>query len=211
MRFTLIIAFVFAFLVSLAQDEMPDYRTKKETWSKVADKTVKAEMATFALAGIEDRIGKTPLKNIPARDYSNNSITFEEADTKIKITSGTFDPKKHRLDSVEKWLVKIDKKPYYGDYGSVPRYTIESIYIQIGKDTVGIPVPAITDLYSPSFAYTDNRGSARTFNAVYVSPDGRRIYLYMLNREKVGNYEVTWVIQDKKYLRRVVDTGVLKN
>jgi hypothetical protein len=211
MRLTLTIAFLYACFQTLAQDEMPDYRNKKEAWARISDKTVKAELATFALAGVEDRIGKTPLKNIPAREYSNNFILFEEGDIKVKVVSGNFDPSKHRLDSVEKWLVKIDKKPYYGDYGSIPRYTIQSVTFIIGRDTVAIPPTAVFDLYSPSFAYTDSKGLARTFNAVYMSADGRRIYLYMLNREKVGSYEVTWVIQDKKFLRRVVDSGVLTN
>ena len=33
----------------------------------------------------------------------------------------------------------------------------------------------------------------------------RKYYIYMLNGEGAGRYEVTWVIQDKHYLRRVVD------
>jgi hypothetical protein len=45
---------------------------------------------------------------------------------------------------------------------------------------------------------------------VYRSADGKRIYIYMLKRETGGSYEVTWVIQDKKYLRRIIDFGFLK-
>jgi hypothetical protein len=29
----------------------------------------------------------------------------------------------------------------------------------------------------------------------------------MLNKDEYGSYEVTWVIQDNKYLRRVIDFG----
>lgn len=211
MRSTLTLCFLFAFFVAISQDDLPDYRNKKEQWARVSDKIIKAEMASFALAGIEDRIGKTPLKTIPATSYGSNYISFDEGNVKAKVVSGMFNPAKHRLDSVEKYLVKIDKKPYYGNYGSVPKYTIESVVFLIDKDSVIVPTTAIFDLYSPSFAYTDSRGSARTFNAVYVSADGRRIYLYMLNKEKAGSYEVTWIIQDKKFLRRVVDSGILKN
>jgi hypothetical protein len=32
----------------------------------------------------------------------------------------------------------------------------------------------------------------------------------MLNDEVKGKYEVTWIIQDKKYLQRVVDTGLMQ-
>jgi hypothetical protein len=50
----------------------------------------------------------------------------------------------------------------------------------------------------------------KSYNKVFVSPDKKKVYIYMLNRDNLGSYEVTWVIQDKKYLRRVVDFGFLK-
>jgi hypothetical protein len=36
------------------------------------------------------------------------------------------------------------------------------------------------------------------------------MYVYMLNRDDTGSYEITWVIQDRKYLRRVLDYGFSK-
>ncbi len=61
-----------------------------------------------------------------------------------------------------------------------------------------------------AFTYNDDQGTVRTYNGVYLGGDKRTIYIYMLNRESIGSYEVTWIIQDKKYLRRVVDSGILK-
>jgi hypothetical protein len=78
----------------------------------------------------------------------------------------------------------------------------------MGKDTVAIPAIAYFDLYEPSFVYSDKTAS-RTRNAVYISSDGRTYYIYMFNPNGKGT-EYTWVIQDKKYLRRVVDFEVLK-
>jgi hypothetical protein len=72
-------------------------------------------------------------------------------------------------------------------------------------DTVVVPPAAYTDLYEPHFYYTNEKGNKKTYCAVYVSADKRNYYIYMLNGEGAGRYEVTWVIQDKHYLRRVVD------
>jgi hypothetical protein len=193
-----------------AQDDLPDFRNKKDNFSKIREKDIRSDLASFAIAGIEERIGKTPLKDIPARTYSGSNLLFEEGNIKVNITAGIFDPSKHRLDSVEKYLVKIDKKPYFGNYGSVPRYTISSVTLYIDKDTVSVPRPALFDLYSPAFAYRDGGGVPKTFNAVYLSADKRTIYVYMLNKEDHGSYEVTWVFRDKQYLRRVVDSNILK-
>jgi hypothetical protein len=195
---------------AFAQDDLPDFRNKKDNFTKVREKDIRNELASFAIAGIEERIGKKPLKDIPARNYSGSNLLFEEGNIKVNITAGIFDPSKHRLDSVEKYLVKIDKKPYFGNYGSVPRYTISSVTLYLDKDTIPVPQAALFDLYSPTFAYRDGGGIPKTFNAVYLSPDKRTIYVYMLNKEDRGSYEVTWVFRDKQYLRRVVDSNILK-
>ena len=194
----------------LCQDDLPDFRNKKDNFSKVREKDIRNDLASFAIAGIEERIGKKPLKDIPARNYSGSNLLFQEGNIKVNITAGIFDPSKHRLDSVEKYLVKIDKKPYFGNYGSVPRYTISSVTLYIDKDTIPVPQTALFDLYSPTFAYRDGGGIPKTFNAVYLSEDKRTIYVYMLNKEDRGSYEVTWIFRDKKYLRRVVDSNILK-
>jgi hypothetical protein len=85
-----------------------------------------------------------------------------------------------------------------------------SLTILVGKDTVAIPATEFFDLYNPSFIYRDASGTERTLNSVYFSADKRTMYIYMLNKEDKGSYEVTWVIRDKKYLRRVLDFNLLK-
>lgn len=197
----------------LAQDDMPlpDNRNKRDNYAKMQEKDIKNDLASFAFAALDDRLGKKPLKGIPAVDYGGNFISFEGENIKVTIRSGPFDPQKHKLGYYgDKHLIKIDGKPYWGSYGTIPQYSISSVTVLIGKDTVAIPAEAYMDLHSPVFTYTDDKGAARTNNGVYFSPDGKNIYIYMLNLEMIGKYEVTWIIQDKKYLRRVVDSGILR-
>ncbi len=203
--------FVLVCFAAMAQDDKPDGRSKKDNFTKMREKDIRSDIAAFAMAGIDESVGKLPLKNIPMTDYGNNFMKFEGNNISVTVKAGTFNPAKHKLTYYEEtYLTKIDGKAYYGNYGKVPKTTIESVAVLVGKDSVAIPAIAYFDLYNPSFIYKDASGTERTLNSVYFSPDKRTMYIYMLNKEDKGSYEVTWVIQDKKYLRRVVDFNLLK-
>ena len=211
MRNFLSLLLVLCCFVSLAQDDNPDGRSKKDNFTKMREKDLRNDISSFAMAGIDESVGKLPLKSIPMVDYSNNFMKFEGNNVSVTVKATQFVPAKHKLAYYEEtFLVKIDGKPYFGNYGKVPKTVIESVTVLVGKDSVTIPPIAFFDLYNPSFIYKDVSGTERTLNSVYFSPDKRTMYIYMLNKEEKGSYEVTWVIQDKKYLRRVVDFDLLK-
>jgi hypothetical protein len=197
--------------VSIAQSgDYPDYRSKKELFSRIIEKDIRSDIASFSMAGIDESVGKLPLKSLPITGFGTDYITFAGNNVQVKVSSAPFDKTKHKLGFYEeKYLVKIDNKPYFGDYGKVPRTTIENVMVVIDRDTVAIPPAAYNDLHNPIFSFYD-KGVQKTQNKVYLSNDGHKIYVYMLKREEGGSYEVTWVIQDKKYVRRVVDFGFLK-
>jgi hypothetical protein len=191
-------------------DDYPDYRSKKDVFSRIAEKDIRSDISSYSMGGIDESMGKLSLKTLPITALSSNFISFGNDNIQVTIKGGTFDPSKHKLGYYdEKYLVKIDNKPYFGNYGKVPNTTIENINLLIDRDTVAIPQTAFNDLYNPIFSVTDN-GVSKSNDKVYLSADGRKVYIYMLKQESGGSYEVTWVIQDKKYLRRVVDFGFLK-
>jgi hypothetical protein len=195
--------------------DFPDFRSKKDNFSKIQDKPMRAEVASFALAAVDESIGKAALKSIPISTYGSNFMKFEGDDKdgehiQVTITTGTFNPSKHKLMMVDKHVLRIDNHPYYGGkIGETPRTTIESIIVLVDKDTVPIPRSAYSDLYDPKFSFTEE-GAARTRNAIYLSADKftHTFYIYTLNIENGGS-EFTWVIRDKQYLRRIVDFGFL--
>ena len=216
MRIIFLSLFSCLIISSVAQDaEFPDLRSKKEVFAKVQQKDIRSDISSFAMAGLDEGVGKQPLRSISLATVGKDHISFEGNGISVTIKAGTFDASKHKLsyytnpENNNKYLVRINNKPYYGDYGKMPRTTIESITVVLGADTVAIPREAYADLYNPIFSYHEG-GVEKYINNVYLSADGRKIYIYMLKREEGGSYEVTWVIQDKKYLRRVVDFGFLK-
>jgi hypothetical protein len=211
MRTVFLLLFViFGYGVFAQSDEYPDYRSKKEIFTRITEKDIRSDIASYSMGGIDESIGKEPLKTLPITALSTNSISFADNNIQVTIKGGVFDPSKHKLGYYDnKYLVKIDNKPYFGNYGKVPNTTIESVTVVIDGDTVAIPPVAFSDLYNPIFSVTEG-GVQKSNNKVYLSADGNKVYVYMLKQEGGGSYEVTWIIQNKQYLKRVVDFGFLK-
>ncbi|MBS1597693.1 MAG: hypothetical protein JST75_05680 [Bacteroidetes bacterium] len=202
MRALLLFFFCTSIIFCRAQDaDHQDYRRKTENWSRIYDKDIRGDLASFTIGGIEESLNKTPLKKMPLTSYDKDYIQFSENNITITVRTGTFAQLKHKLTYEGKFLVKIDGKPYYGNYGKIPQTTITEVTVITGKDTIHVPQNALFDLYNPVLNSAD---------AVYVSADKRKLYVYMLNKDEAGSYEVTWVIQDNKYLRRVLDFGFSK-
>lgn len=200
---------------SIAQDipkpkknyEYQDTRKKNESFAKLpAD--LKSELSTFTFSGIDVGIKRDPLQKVSYTSFGPDFMTFEAADIKATITTAPFIPSKHRIDYDEGYPIRIDRKTYYGGFGSMPKKQISAVTIIMGKDTVAIPPAAYVDLYNLDFAYAD-KGTLRTTNGIYRSANPHRLYLYLFCKDKTGSYEVTWVIYDKKFVRRVLDYGFM--
>jgi len=213
-RFIRILTFcllTLSWLTSLSQDQgYTDYRRKTESFSRLYDKGIRSDMASFAIGGIEESLGKAPLPRLPITRYGSDYIGFDSGVTHITIHGAPFVVGKHKMQYENKHLVRIDNRPYYGDYGRVPQMMISAVTVLIGKDTVAIPASAFADLYHPGFTYNDPAAGLMSQDAVFLSQDKRTMYIYMLNRDDTGSYEVTWIIQDKKFLKRVLDWGFSK-
>ncbi|MBC8034972.1 MAG: hypothetical protein H7Y03_12545 [Chitinophagaceae bacterium] len=212
MRFILTAISVLSSWMSFAQsDDYPDYRSKKDFFIRVREKDVRSDLASFTTAGIDESMGKLPLKTISLKELGTNILLFEGDNIKVVVKTIPFKPAEHKLGYYEenKYVLKIDAKPFYGNYSKMPQNSIASVTVTIDNDTVAIPPAAYADIYDPVFSYKDASGTQRSLNRVYRSADKRNIYIYLLNRT-AGGTEVTWVIQDKKYLRRVLDFGFLK-
>ena len=193
-----------------AQDnyDYQDTRRKNESFAKLPKTEIRADLSTFTLSGIDEAVGKNELKKIPFTKFGNDFMDFAGDDVTAEITLAPFTVGKHRMDYDEKYLIRIDRKPYYGNFGKVPKTFINKIILTDGNDSIAIPPAAYFDIYNVNLTYTD-KGTARSRNGIYKSKDGHRIYLYIFCKDATGSYEVTWIIQDKKYLRRVLDYGFM--
>lgn len=207
MRFVYTVILLSMSIAMFAQDdEIPTYRSKRENFLKMTEKDLRADLATFTLGGLDEAAGKDPIPYIPVVSFSSDSVLLQKDNMRVIIKAGTFDKTKHKILLYdEKYVTKIDNKPFYGIIGKMPVTTIQSVQLIIGRDTVVIPPAAYADLYNPAFCKAGSNAKTKCNTGAYISKDGHRIYIYMLNGDGKEGYEVTWVIQDKLYLRRVVD------
>ena len=187
--------------------DFPDYRTKKESFAKLYDKSLRADLGVFTIGGVEESIGKLPLKKLSPYSYTRNLMSFKGDNIEVAVTTGRFESAGRKLTKIDDHLVKIDGKPFYGDYGEMPATAIKSVIVVINKDTALIPPVAYADLFNLNFTYKDKAGTERTANGVFFSKDSKKIYIYLQSRDETGSYEVTWILEDKKYQRRVLDWG----
>ena len=187
-------------------DDIPNYRSKTQNFSKMMEKDLRADLATFTLAGLDESTGKEPLLYAPVVSYASDSVLLQKDNIRIVIKAGAFDKSKHKILLYdEKYVTKIDNKPYYGTIGKMPATTIKYIMITVGRDTINIPATAYNDLYDPKFCRPGAEAKTKCNLGVYFSKDNHHMYVYMLNGDGRDGYEVTWIIQDKQYIRRVVD------
>ena len=208
MRLFFLLALCCLLKATFAQDDIPDYRSRKDNFSKMMEKDLRADVSQFSFAGIGESLTKHKLDQIPVKSVTQDSILFANDTMSVHITTGNFDASKHKVSwADEKYAVKLDNHPFWGTENKVPKHTVASVVIIFRSDTLLLPPAAYGDLYEPHFFYTDASGATKTYCNVYVSADHRKQYIYMLNGEGTGRYEVTWIIQDKHYLRRVVDWG----
>jgi hypothetical protein len=209
-RIALACSSLFFSFLCVAQNnyDYQDTRRKNESFAKLQPRDVRADVATFALSGISESVGATALPKISYKTFGDDFMNFEGDGIKASVTISPFDKTKHKLDYDEKYLIRIDRKPYYGNYGSLPLTYISNVVVIVNGDTIAIPKVAYSDLYNLNLTYND-KGVKRTTNAVYKSKDGSHIYLYLFSKDNTGSYEVTWIFQDKKYIRRVLDYGFM--
>ena len=197
MRLIIFILFTTLSNICFGQEvTIPDYRGDKESFEKVKDKLLREELSTITIEGTDKNNSGIKLKQIPIIKSGNNYCIFQKDSIKIIITTGFFDKSKHKFQYINKEIVKIDNKPYWGSDGGLPKETIKSVQAIIGSHTITIPKSKLSDLYNPNLC-----------GSVNISSDRKRIYIDMMNSDGAGAYEVTWILKDKKYLRRVIGYG----
>src|SRR5580698_5127873 len=107
--------------------DFPDFRQKKDNFSKIREQDIRSDVASFALAALDESIGKGQLATVPVKDFGINFMSFQNDHIQVIIRTGIFTPSKHKLMKQEDHILRIDGKPYYGAIpGTPPHVSIES-------------------------------------------------------------------------------------
>src|ERR1700741_740124 len=109
MKYIYLVLFLLPSFSLHAQDllNVPDYRSDKESFKKVKNKTLRRELASFTVAGGDDDKQSIQLKEIPVKTYGDNFITFNQDSLTVTISTGIFIKAEHRLLYYDQSLIKI--------------------------------------------------------------------------------------------------------
>ena len=206
--FLVFATFLSGYCSAQAYLDYTDTRKKVESFEKLKEANLRGDLATFTIGGIGESVAKEGLIKLTTSSFGNDFMEFEGDGIKALIKTAPYDTAGHKLTFDDKYLIKIDKKTYYGNYGYIPKNHIIEVSLIVNGDTVLIPKEAYADLYDVNLTYINN-GTKRTTNAIYRSKTGYLKYLYLYSKGNKDSYEVTWIFQNNKYLRRVVNYGLM--
>ncbi|BAV07397.1 hypothetical protein SAMN05421788_109246 [Filimonas lacunae] len=188
---TALLALLFYTNISLSQEAaMSSLSTNSaESFTQIQDSLIKREIGLFNLKGSATTNNQQALQEtlltIVLKRCSDSFAYFEQGsiialDLLIHIHS--------KNTGTETYVGNID-------------------VIYHDKYMAKIPDSAIAGIRNPKFCsqYTKRNKPILATCKAFRSKDRRRVYIYMLNGEGKNRYEVTWVMQDGKYLTRVID------
>lgn len=188
---------------------VPDSKGLYESFFSLKDSVMRAEIGSFSFIGsIIGLSNKASLREFEVQSQTYYSITLILDDLKIHIVRGPFNQALHRLSYYGPYgyVYKIDGRFFWGFDGRVPVQKLYAVDAYFGQKRLELPRAAFRDIYEPNFC-TPRRlfRAEQCYTRAFLSEDGKRIYIYMLNSKIPSLYEVTWIISKNRYIGRVVD------
>jgi hypothetical protein len=198
MKLSVISILLFLNLSGLAQDYGTYEASNPDSYTHLADKRIKRELARYTTAGqLTAKDTSVRLKYAKEISSATDRAMFKRDSIIVVICSGNFVPKNYKLTYTDRFITKINGKFPYGVDGEKPTKIIKNIIVIIAKDTIKVPQSAFADLFEPTLYNT----------SVLISKDRKRIYICMSNSDGAGWYEVTFVIENKRYKQRILDNS----
>lgn len=188
---------------------VPDSKGMYESFFALRDSVMRREIGSFTFTGsIIGLSDKAAIREFAVMSQTNHSITLFLDDIKVHITTGPFMRAGRRLNyhGPYGYVHRIDGRNFWGYDGSVPDRQIYSVKVFYGQQQVQLPSAAYRDIFEPNLCTRPRLfAPVRCYPRAFLSEDGRRVYIYMLNSRVPSLYEVCWIVSDEKYIGRVVD------
>ncbi len=188
---------------------VPDYKGSAESFFSLKDTIIRQEVGSFTFIGsLLGLTGKASLREFELYGFSHQTLTLVLDEMRIFISRGPFHPTLHRISyfGPHNYVYLIDGRYYWGVDGRLPGQRMLSVHVSLGAEQMSLPHRAIRDIFEPNFCRRRLLfGRVECQARAFLSEDGERIYIYMLNSRVPSLYEVTWIIRNGEYLGRVVD------
>ncbi len=188
---------------------VPDSKGMYESFFSLRDTVMRREVGSFSFTGsIIGLTGKASLREFDVLSQTQHTITLMLDDIKVHIARGPFNHTARSLSYYGPYgyVYKIDGRFFWGYDGSAPERQIYAVQVFFGNELMELPRSAYRDIFEPNFCF--RRRALRPvecYARAFLSEDGQRLYIYMLNSRVPSLYEVCWIISRGEYLGRVVD------
>lgn len=221
--------FLFCFAISAygQQDSVSFQELKaRESFWNLTDTTIRNEIASFNRKGDSIKqqaaVKAVKLMEIPLVSCSDTVANFHLKSAYIHLYFSDFDFTDHQLsyyagkglDSI----LLIDNQPFWGTNGKLPKRKVSDVFFVLHSHyLVDFPAEAFTGIYEPwpcdweyqpTGKYVHREPLATPNLRLLKSETSHHMYLYMLNGEGENRYEVIWILENERYLTRVVDGGI---
>ncbi len=188
---------------------VPDSKGMYESYFSLRDSVMRQEIGSFSFTGsMLGLTGKTSLREFDVLSQTQYTITLMLEDIKVHIARGPFNHTAHRLSYYGPYgyVYKIDGRSFWGYDGSIPEKQIYAVQVFFGNNLMELPRRAYRDIFEPNFCFRSRAfRPEECYARAFLSEDGQRLYIYMLNSRVPSLYEVCWIISEEEYLGRVVD------
>ncbi len=188
---------------------VPDAKGSYESFFSVNDSLLRSEIGSFTFTGsLLGLSGKANLQEFEVLYQTDHTLTLALEDIRIHLSRGPFVSSLHRLSYYGPYgyVYQINGRHFWGFDGSVPEQRLYGVDVFFGDERYSLPAHALQAIYEPNFCFRQRLFSPQQCHTrAFLSEDGKRIYIYMLNSRIPSLYEVCWIISEGRYIGRVVD------
>ncbi len=195
------------------------YGQKRYEKPLINDSIVKMEMACFIYQKQSDKDcgnRRSGLKKITMLHASDSSVYFEKGNwislhRLVDIELENYDATKHHVtykvgqDSI---IDTIDNKAVWGISKYLPTSRVKGIRFGHLHRKIKLPDIAFDGIFEPPVYHYKRKSFEdiqHPYHKAFISADGWRMYIYMLNGKGKDRYEVIWVIHGNEYYGRFIN------
>ncbi|MGK4568522.1 hypothetical protein [Flavobacterium sp. 3HN19-14] len=136
------------------------------------------------------------LFTIASRGQQNTATIKLDAGSSVTMYREPFDPKKHKIEYKDNFVIAIDNSPLFGSDGEMPKFQLSKAILTIGQKTYDLQVD---NMYNPWFGENPNQ---EFFEIIHGSANDHILKIQF--SDGAGSYAAEWLIEWNSSIRDMI-------